>query len=268
MPQLSAGSAKPPRQHVYTEIVYNIGSPHSPPQPPAASPGRARMRGSGSLQHYFKLSRQPKWHNIFVKCLPFHWFSIYIKQFAQEIKQRTIFSLFQFNLQPASLSLTLHFIEKRIMETKRRIIDIHLTFKLKTWNVFWKETQKFHSDSSRSGIYKKVYINYIFIPPRRGECRGPICAEPGPVAHQPGRKFNQNLQCQHFYWVVSAKCGGKRVKWGVAPWPLALVTDAQSAIIVYLWRWSDGLPGPAPLPVLVMCHPECRERGAAFCKQS
>ena len=162
MPQLSAGSAKPPRQHVYTEIVYNIGSPHSPPQPPAASPGRTRMRGSGSLQHYFKLSRQPKWHNIFVKCLPFHWFSIYIKQFAQEIKQRTIFSLFQFNLQPASLSLTLHFIEKRIMETKRRIIDIHLTFKLKTWNVFWKETQKFHSNSSRNGIYtKSVYKLYF-----------------------------------------------------------------------------------------------------------
>ena len=127
-----------------------------------ASPGRARMQGSGSLQHYFKLSRQPKWHNIFVKCLPFHWFSIYIKQFAQEIKQRTIFSLFQFNLQPASLSLTLHFIEKRIMETKRRIIDIHLTFKLKTWNVFWKETQKFHSNSSRNGIYtKSVYKLYF-----------------------------------------------------------------------------------------------------------
>ena len=31
---LAPGSAKPPRQHVYTEIVYNIGSPHSPPQPP------------------------------------------------------------------------------------------------------------------------------------------------------------------------------------------------------------------------------------------
>ena len=38
MPQLSAGSAKPPRQHVYSKIVYNIGSlpPHHSHQPSQA----------------------------------------------------------------------------------------------------------------------------------------------------------------------------------------------------------------------------------------
>ena len=40
-----------------------------------ASPGSTRMQASGSLQHYFKLSRQPKWHKYFCS---FDWFSIYI----------------------------------------------------------------------------------------------------------------------------------------------------------------------------------------------
>ena len=71
MPQLSAGSAKPPRQHVYSKIVYNIGSlpPHHSHQPPARQRMQARFRKF--LQHNFKLCSQ-KWHNIIVKCPPFH----------------------------------------------------------------------------------------------------------------------------------------------------------------------------------------------------
>ena len=69
MPQLSAGSAKPPRQHVYSKIVYNIGSlpPHHSQQPSQAEDASFRK----FLQHNFKLGSQ-KWHNIIVKCPPFH----------------------------------------------------------------------------------------------------------------------------------------------------------------------------------------------------
>ena len=72
MPQLSAGSAKPPRQHVYSKIVYNIGSlppHHHSHQPSQAEDARFRRNFYNIISNY--LGSQ-KWHNIIVKCPPFH----------------------------------------------------------------------------------------------------------------------------------------------------------------------------------------------------
>ena len=53
MPQLSAGSAKPPRQHVYSKIVYNIGS-----LPPHHTTATSPARPLGYLNYFISVRLQ------------------------------------------------------------------------------------------------------------------------------------------------------------------------------------------------------------------
>ena len=117
------------------------------------------------------------------------------------------------------------------------------------------------------GFTQKVYINYIFIPPRSGSAEAQSKLRPA----QWQRPINQGGNLIKTYNVnTSAELSPINVRYEgqVRGGTLAAPLDTS---IIGLCISVDGVMGclgPAPLPVLVMCCPECWERGAAFCKQS
>ena len=120
------------------------------------------------------------------------------------------------------------------------------------------------------GFTQKVCINYIFIPPRSGSAEAQSKLRPA----QWQRPINQGGNLIKTYNVntsaelspINVEVRGSSEGWH--PGTLAATLDTS---IIGLCISGDGVMGclgPAPLPVLVMCCPECWERGAAFCKQS